>query len=421
MCNMKNKLEICKKRIVIFGAGKIGRAFIGQLFGRGGYELVFVDIDQQIVSELNRRKKYRVIFQGETIEDIIIRNVRAISASDKEAVTESVASAGIVAISVGKNAVLKIVPHIAGGLIKRFENSSGSQPLDIIIAENMRSAGAYVHKQLQQYLPDNFPVDEFVGLVDTSIGKMAPLMTEADLSKDPLLLHAEPYNTLILDKNGFRGKIPDIAGLMPKKNIRAWIDRKAFIHNLGHASVAYFGAFRHPGATYVHEILKDAKVYRFAREVMLQSAEILLKYYPEDFTLEDLLEHIDDLLLRFQNTALKDTIYRIGMDLPRKLASGDRFVGIIRMAQKSGLPFDKILLAMSYSFHFNARSESDEKAKADIAFLNKLSDDFETHICKTCGFEPETDGEQLLQLKLYFHCHGKIVQDRLTSRDTLFN
>jgi len=326
-----------------------------------------------------------------------------------------IASAGIVAISVGKNAVLKVVPHIAEGLIKRFENSLGPQPLDIIIAENMRSAGAYVHRQLQQYLPDNFPLDEFVGLVDTSIGKMVPLMTEADLELDPLKLHAEPYNTLILDKHGFRGDIPDIAGLMPKKNIRAWIDRKAFIHNLGHASVAYFGAFRHPGAIYISEILEDPEVYRFAREVMLQSAEILLKYYPDDFTMDDLVVHIEDLLLRFQNIALKDTIYRIGMDLPRKLAPGDRFVGIIRMAQKSGLAFDKILLAMSYSFHFNTRSESGEKSKTDIVFINKLSDDFENHICKTCGFDPETDGKLLLKLKLYFHCHGKDCQDRLNT------
>jgi len=244
-------------------------------------------------------------------------------------------------------------------------------------------------------------------------------MTEADLSEDPLLILAEPYNTLILDKEGFRGDIPEIAGLLPMKNIRAWVDRKAFIHNLGHASVAYFGAFRHPGAIFIYEILEDPEVYWFAREVMLQSAEILLKYYPEDFTMEDLLDHIEDLLLRFQNIELKDTIYRIGMDLSRKLAPGDRFTGIIRMAQKSGLPFDKILLAMSYSFHFNARSEAGKKAKADIIFIKKLSADFENHICKTCGFEPEADAKLLLQLKLYFLCHGKDGQDRLNSEDPL--
>jgi len=49
------------KIIVIFGAGKIGRSFIGQLFGLSGYEVVFVDIDQKMVDELNRRNCYPVV------------------------------------------------------------------------------------------------------------------------------------------------------------------------------------------------------------------------------------------------------------------------------------------------------------------------------------------------------------------------
>lgn len=32
-------------KIVIFGAGSIGRSLIAQLFARAGYEIVFVDID----------------------------------------------------------------------------------------------------------------------------------------------------------------------------------------------------------------------------------------------------------------------------------------------------------------------------------------------------------------------------------------
>ena len=44
------------KSILIFGAGKIGRSFIGQLFGRAGYQIVFVDMDEALVRELNRRR-----------------------------------------------------------------------------------------------------------------------------------------------------------------------------------------------------------------------------------------------------------------------------------------------------------------------------------------------------------------------------
>ncbi len=71
------------KSIVIFGAGKIGRSFIGQLFGRSGYEVIFVDIDPVIVAALNQRRNYTVMIKGETEEKILVSNVRAVSGLDK--------------------------------------------------------------------------------------------------------------------------------------------------------------------------------------------------------------------------------------------------------------------------------------------------------------------------------------------------
>ncbi|NJK84844.1 MAG: hypothetical protein HC906_01550 [Bacteroidales bacterium] len=64
-------------KIVIFGAGKIGRSFIGQLFSSGGFQVIFVDIFEPIISELNRKKGYKVIVKSDHISEIIeITNVR---------------------------------------------------------------------------------------------------------------------------------------------------------------------------------------------------------------------------------------------------------------------------------------------------------------------------------------------------------
>ena len=43
-------------KLVLFGAGKIGRSFIGQLFSRGGYEVVFIDVFKPVIDELNLRR-----------------------------------------------------------------------------------------------------------------------------------------------------------------------------------------------------------------------------------------------------------------------------------------------------------------------------------------------------------------------------
>lgn len=97
---------------------------------------------------------------------------------------------------------------------------------------------------------------------------MVPLMPKEIELIDPLLVYAEQYNTLILDKNGFKNPIPQVQGLSPKKNIKAWVDRKAFIHNLGHAAAAYFGSFKYPERKYLFEVLDDPLVLSFTYEAM---------------------------------------------------------------------------------------------------------------------------------------------------------
>lgn len=386
------------RKIVIFGAGKIGRSFIGQLFGCNGYNVVFVDVDRDIIALLNQQGNYRVVIKGEKEEEIIVPNVQAISAFDKEKVADAVSTAGIMAVSVGKNALENVVPLIAEGLMLRYKTDPGD-PLDIILAENMRSAGDFVRELLDKHLPSDYPTDKLVGLIETSIGKMVPIITAADLEKDPLVVFAEPYNTLILDGTGFKLPVPEIKGLAPKNNIKAWVDRKAFIHNLGHATAAYYGHYLHPDAVYIYEVLEDKNVIEFTRGVMIQSAEVLLSAYPEDFTRADLMGHIDDLLYRFRNKALRDTIYRVGQDLSRKLGSDDRFMGAIHLAVQFGKPFDKILEAMSYGLCFKVRDESGHPSPGDQSFLNQVAADFEGTLIDKLGYDPVKDHPVIDKLK----------------------
>jgi len=348
-----NKSLVDTRKIVIFGAGKIGRSFIGQLFGRSGYDIIFVDVDPIIIKMLNEKASYRVVIKSDKDEEIVVSNVRAISAIDKSSVTDAVASAGILAVSVGKNALEKVIPAIADGIKIRYD-AEPDIPLDIILAENMRSAAEFTREGLLKSLTPGFPIDTYVGLIETSIGKMVPIIPLAEVEKDPLVVFAEPYNTLILDGKGFKSKIPDVKGLAPKSNIKAWVDRKAFIHNLGHATAAYYGYYSYPNSVYMYEILDDQMIFQFTREVMLQSAEILQKVYPDDFTFSDLVEHIDDLLFRFRNKALQDTIFRVGQDLPRKLGSDDRFMGSIHLALSRKMQCDLIIKGMSYGLFFRA-------------------------------------------------------------------
>jgi mannitol-1-phosphate 5-dehydrogenase len=411
MMHTESKSHVDLRKIVIFGAGKIGRSFIGQLFGSSGYKTVFIDVDPVIISLLNERNSYRVVIKGDKEEEIIVHQVQAISALDTASVIDAVATAGIAAVSVGKNALEKVLPVIASGLEKRYKDNP-DKPLDIILAENMRSAADFTREQLLKNLSSGFPVDSYVGLIETSIGKMVPIIPLAEMEKDPLVVFAEPYNTLILDGKGFKSPIPEVKGLAPKNNIKAWVDRKAFIHNLGHATAAYYGFTLHPESVYMFEILEDPAVLSFTREVMCQSAEILIKAYPSEFTLPDLENHIDDLIKRFRNKALLDTVFRVGHDLQRKLGSDDRFMGSIHLAIQYNMPYGLIINAMSYGFLFRARDEEGNLFPSDSAFLEALPNKFESSLIEKLFFNPVNDKKIINELGRLYLDHKQKTEYR---------
>jgi mannitol-1-phosphate 5-dehydrogenase len=177
-----------------------------------------------------------------------------------------------------------------------------------------------------------------------------------------------------LDKLAFKNPIPAIEGLSPKENMKAWVDRKLFIHNLGHATTAYLGYKYNPDFVFLYEALAVQEIKNSVRETMLQAVDILLKKYPDEFTLEALTAHTDDLISRFQNRALGDTIYRVGCDLKRKLSAEDRLAGAIHLALELGLPYDEISDAFVAGCAFKATDEAGNRLKDDIDFSNKVEE-----------------------------------------------
>ena len=376
-----------QKKLVLFGAGKIGRSFIGQVFSRSGYEVVFVDISHLLIDKLNECRQYKVVIKGMESDEIIqVTNVRGIHLSEVEKVTVELADASIAALSVGQQGLPAALPIIARSLIIR-KQKHGEWPLDIIIAENMRNADQFIQSELSRLLPAGYPIDRMVGLVETSIGKMVPIMTQKDVEEDSLQVFAEPYNSLIVAKNGFKNPIPEVNYLSPKDNIKAWVDRKLFIHNLGHAAAAYLGFQKNPNWIFIAEVLGDSEILEATRQTMLQSADILMSLYPEEFSRAQLEDHIDDLLQRFQNKSLGDTVFRVGCDLYRKLSPEDRLAGPIHAAIRLNKPFGLILHVLVAGISFRAKDENGHFYKEDEKFFTEAKKGEAFILKKVCCLE----------------------------------
>ncbi len=403
------------KKLVQFGAGKIGRSFIGQLFSQAGYEVVFIDIDSTLVDALNRERRYRVEIKDIRPQTIWVENVRAVNAQETARVAQEVAAADIIATAVGPAALPHIYPTLAQGLVKRDQMGRG--PVDIIICENLRDAARIFRSGLAQYLPKHFPLDSFVGLVETSIGKMVPIMSRQQQEQDPLLVFAESYNTLIVDKKGFKTGVPAIGGIEAKENMKAYVDRKAFIHNLAHAVTAYLGHLIHPEATFIWEAIEDKRIYQAACSAMWESAQTLIAEYPQEFNQENQKEHIEDLLRRFSNRALGDTIYRVGRDLPRKLSRDDRLIGALRLDIKHSIPAPYTTLGAAAAMLFRAKGPDGQLFPEDQRFCQEVYPKGIDYVLETvCGLDPQSPQDQPL-IDAIKKAHQFLLEQDLTKPD----
>ncbi len=380
---------------VVFGAGNIGRSFIGNIFTRGGWKVSFIDADKKLVDLLNRRGGYSIKVKQSGREDEVmeVTGITAVHSEDTEAVMKALISCRICSTSVGKGALKYVIPVLADAVKRRLE--AGAPPLDVIIAENIRKGSEYFRNVFKSQGLSGFET----GLVETSIGKMVPIMKADDLAVDPLVLHAEKYNTLIVDKNGFLNDVPALPDIKAVDNIGAWVDRKLFIHNLGHAAAAYFGYETCPSRTLIADVLREKSVYSKVCRVMEEAAVALFVEYPDDFTQAGLNAHIEDLLHRFENRALGDTVYRVGRDLGRKLNRTDRVLGAAALCIKHGLKCSNILDVFHAALSFEAKGPDGMMFEADRVFMSSLEKQGIKRVIQA-QLELGSKDEQLLKLLL---------------------
>ncbi len=369
-----------------FGAGNIGRSLAGALFSQAGYEVLFVDAAADLVQALHERRRYQVVVK-DTLppgapDAYWVEHVDAISARDGEAVAAAVARADVIGTAVGAKILPLVLRSVAQGLVRR------ETPVSILFCENLHGAAALARRELTAALPPGFPLAARVGLVETSIGKMVPLMPAEARARDPLEVWCEAYNLIVADRAGFVGPIPDVPGLELKACFAAYVDRKLYVHNLGHATCACHGHLR--GCTFLWQAIADPAVAAETRAVMEATARALIHRYPGEFDAAGQQAHVEDLLRRFGNRALGDTVFRVGRDLPRKLAPGDRFIGGLRLVAEAGGDLQPLCRAVAAALRFCATDEAGQPFEADVAFLECVArDGAERVLIAHCGLEPD--------------------------------
>jgi len=356
---------------VVYGAGNIGRGFIGMLFAKAGYKVTFIDVVEKIVNSLKEDGFYPVrLLSGDKFDEIWITGVSAINGKHEQEVTDCIAQADIMATAVGVRILPEVAPFIAGGLKKRFHSNSG--PLNIIVCENLIDADKYLADLVKKNLDSGEikQLQEKVGFVEASIGRMVPLQTPEMQDGNILRICSEKYGFLPVNKDAFVGEIPKIEGMVPFSNFDFYIQRKLYVHNMGHAVCAYLGMLL--GDTYISEAISRADILFITQNAMLESSLSLHKKFK--VPLQNLFDHTKDLLCRFSNRALKDTCARVGDDIKRKLGPEDRFIGAINCCREHGVVPAFISIGAAAALHCFIKEREHEQSEENAqVLLERLS------------------------------------------------
>jgi mannitol-1-phosphate 5-dehydrogenase len=370
---------------VHFGAGNIGRGFIGSLLSNAGYEVCFVDVNEEIVSLLNERQEYRVVLADEDSQETIIKGVRAInSIQNPEDVVNAIARADLVTTAVGPNILPIISELITNGLRKRAETKS---PLNIIACENMIGGSAFLKEKVYEKLSDSEKdqFDQQFSFPNAAVDRIVP----NQVNEDKLMVSVEPFFEWVVDRSSMIGEVPSIEGVTWVDDLTPYIERKLFTVNTGHAVAAYTGF--QAGMKTIKDAMENPEVFDIVKNTLQETGSVLVKKY--NFNSDEHFKYIEKIISRFTNPYINDEIPRVARGPLRKLGRNDRLVNpsiqyLEYLQEEPKYLVKGIAAALKYDY-----PEDEEAVKLQALIEEK---GYEEAIQEVCGLQEENTLEKLI-------------------------
>lgn len=345
-------------KAVHFGAGNIGRGFIGPLLMKAGFELTLLDVEATLVEALQLRGGYSLQLGTTPITTEWIGPVAAYHANSTEA-EAALLACDLITLSIGVTHLPAVAPALAAILKKRAELD---RPLNILACENALRATSQLRRAIEPLLGDSEIAEwvaRSVGFADTSVDR---IVFAQPTEQDPLALLTEPFCEWIVDSTQLQGAL-EIPGLTQTEALTAYLTRKLFTLNTGHATAAYLGIRR--GYTHLGPALNDSALYETVRSAMEESGRALLTEFSV-FSESQHTLYLNAILARFRNPCLNDLLVRVARNPLRKLQPTDRLVGPLRATYLHGLPHEGLLLGTAAALAYRHPDDPDTPQLASL-------------------------------------------------------
>lgn len=314
---------------VHFGAGNIGRGFIGQLLHESGYDICFVDVQEDMVDALKTKGRYDVVMADEAGEHISVDRVTALHSEHEADVAQRLAEADLITTAVGPSVLHALGPIIARGLVERVQRRGA--PVNVIACENMIRGSETLRGFMMEHVPQEYleSVDEISGFPNAAVDRIVP---EQEEGIDVLV---EPFFEWIVEAPQVKGERPAISGVTYVEDSVPYLERKLLTLNTAHSATAYLGyAYGEPT---ISAALEDDRVREIASNTLEETGRLLIEEY--GFDPEEHREYQNKILARLRNPHISDNVSRVARAPIRKLGHDERFVSpALRLMEMEHIP-----------------------------------------------------------------------------------
>jgi mannitol-1-phosphate 5-dehydrogenase len=360
-------------KAVHFGAGNIGRGFVGLVLHNAGYEVVFADVAAPLIDALAASSSYQVREVGTDAKTSTVDNYRALNSATNEAdVIAEIATADVVTTAVGPNILKFVAPLIATALSQR---DASLPPLAVMACENAINATDLLRNSVVDVMHDPTLLNRAV-FANTAVDRIVPGQPEGA----GLDVTVEAFFEWAVEKEPFGKDVPVIPEAHFVDDLAPYIERKLFTVNTGHATTAYHGFIA--GAGSIAEAIGMPAVLAEVRAVLAETKELLVAKH--GFTPEVQQEYIETNLARFANEELTDTVERVGRQPLRKLSRNERFVSPAAELADRGLSSEALVRGVGAALHFDV---ADDPQSVEMFELLK-STSAHGFVLQVTGLEP---------------------------------
>lgn len=334
------------KKAVHFGAGNIGRGFVGVILNEAGYELVFSDVAAPLIDALNEQDTYTVHEVGHDPKDLTISNFRGInSAENPQALAEEIATADVVTTAVGPTVLKFVAVNIADGLKLRAERGATGK-VAVMACENAINATDGLAEEVRKHFPE---ADSVAIFANTAVDRIVPNQAPGQ----GLDVTVENYYEWAVETGPFGQDIPEIPGATWVEDLAPYITRKLFTVNTGHATTAYFG--QQAGISKLSDALEVPEIRAKVEATLAETKDLIVRKF--GFEPEVQQAYVEKILARFANPDLPDTTERVGRSPLRKISRNERFIGPAAELAEMGRPTDALLATIGALLEFDVAED----------------------------------------------------------------